>query len=850
MKFMNKGMTLMPLSNQLLAGSTITARYKNYSALLLVIVGFCASQFVWAEAEVNQDVDARVTSILKNMTLEQKVGQMVQGEIKTVTPADLTKYHLGSILNGGGSFPNDQKNSTMRDWLDLSDEYYLASLDKSQGGAGIPVVWGTDAVHGHNNVIGATLFPHNIGLGAANDADLMRRIGEITAREVAVTGIDWVFAPTVAVVKDNRWGRTYEGYSSEMPIIKAYAGEIVKGLQGEPGELRTNQQRVIATAKHFIGDGATYRGIDQGNTIMALDELLKEHGAGYYESIEADVQTVMASFNSWNGLKLHGHKFLLTDVLKDQMGFDGFVVSDWNGIGQIEGCTNKSCYQAINAGIDMVMAPQDWKVFLKDTISKVKSGDIPMSRIDDAVTRILRVKLRAGLFEKGLPSLREVAGNSALMGAQAHRDVAREAVRKSLVLLKNTNNILPLKANQHVLIAGDGADNIGKQNGGWTITWQGTENKNSDFPGASSIYDGLHEAITGNGGSTELNSDGQWTKKPDVAVVVFGEEPYAEGQGDIHLLTYRDGHTKDLELIQSLKSQNIPVVSIFLTGRPLWMNAEINNSDAFVVAWLPGSEGAGIADVLVADADNKIRHDFTGRLSFDWPNKEVNTLDADLAVDDLLLNLGQGLSYKEAPILAELLNETSSSQSQVEANIIFSGSNRDPWNTYVGDSSDWHKTVSGQTTTTAYGALTVNTVDGIVQEDSRMLNWTGGYESQFYWQAQTPSDLSQLAVNNGALMMTFKVDKHPVGTVTQRMDCGWPCSGSIAMADFFSSIPEGQWSTVGISLECFSKVGVDLKKVTSPLVLVSKEPFIITFNDVRVVPNAPEKSLINCDSSS
>ena len=313
---------------------------------------------------------------------------------------------------------------------------------------------------------------------------------------------------------------------------------------------------------------------------------------------------------------------------------------------------------------------------------------------------------------------------------------------------------------------------------------------------------------------------------------------------------YRDGHSKDLELIQSLKSQNIPVVSIFLTGRPLWMNAEINNSDAFVVAWLPGSEGAGIADVLVADADNKIRHDFTGRLSFDWPNKEVNTLDADLAVDDLLLNLGQGLSYKEAPILAELLNETSSSQSQVEANIIFSGSNRDPWNAYVGDSSDWHKTVSGQTTTTAYGALTVNTVDGIVQEDSRMLSWTGGYESQFYWQAQTPSDLSQLAVNKGALMMTFKVDKHPVGTVTQRMDCGWPCSGSIAMADFFSSIPEGQWSTVGISLECFSKVGVDLKKVTSPLVLVSKEPFIITFNDVRVVPNAPEKSLINCDSSS
>ena len=840
----------MPHLHRFLVRSSIAADCKKYLVTLLMALGFCMAQLVSADVAFNQGVEARVASLLKDMTLEQKVGQMVQGEIKTVTPADLTKYHLGSILNGGGSFPNEQKNSTMRDWLDLSDQYYLASLDKSQGGAGIPVVWGTDAVHGHNNVIGATLFPHNIGLGAANDADLMKRIGEITAREVSVTGIDWVFAPTVAVVKDNRWGRTYEGYSSEMPIIKAYAGEIVRGLQGEPGELRTNQQRVIATAKHFIGDGATYRGIDQGDTIMSLEELLKEHGAGYYESIDADVQTVMASFNSWNGLKLHGHKFLLTDVLKGQMGFDGFVVSDWNGIGQIDGCTNQRCYQAINAGIDMVMAPQDWKAFLKDTISKVKSGDIPMSRIDDAVTRILRVKLRAGLFEKGLPSSREVAGNAALIGAKAHRDVAREAVRKSLVLLKNSDNILPLRGSQHVLIAGDGADNIGKQNGGWTITWQGTENKNSDFPGASSIYDGLHQAITNNGGSTELNTEGQWAKKPDLAVVVFGEEPYAEGQGDIHLLTYRDGQTKDLELIQSLKKQGIPVVSVFLTGRPLWMNAEINSSDAFVVAWLPGSEGSGIADVLVADADNKIRYDFTGRLSYDWPNKEVNTLDANLAVDDLLLNLGQGLSYGEAPILAELLNENSSTQSNVEANIIFSGSNRDPWRAYVGDSSDWHKIVSGQSMATPYGALTVTTVDGIVQEDSRMLNWTGGYESQFYWQAQAPSDLSQLAVNGGALMMTFKVDKYPEGTVTQRMDCGWPCSGSIEMTDFFNSVPEGQWSTVGISLDCFSKVGVDLKKVTSPLVLVSKDPFGITFNDVRVVPNAPEKSLIKCDRAS
>ena len=297
------------------------------------------------------------------------------------------------------------------------------------------------------------------------------------------------------MVKDNRWGRTYEGYSSESPIVRSYAGEIVTGIQGVPGEMRTNEQRVIGTAKHFIGDGGTFRGVDQGDTILDLDTLLEEHGQGYITALEADVQTVMASFNSWNGLKIHGHKQLLTDVLKDQMGFDGFVISDWDGVGQVDGCNNETCPQAINAGMDMVMAPNDWKKFLANTLAQVRSGEIPMARIDDAVSRILRVKLRAGLFEKGAPSTREVAGNTALIGAPEHRAVAREAVRKSLILLKNNQNLLPLTSGQHILVTGDGADSIGKQNGGWTITWQGTENKNSDFPGATSIYAGLAKAI-------------------------------------------------------------------------------------------------------------------------------------------------------------------------------------------------------------------------------------------------------------------------------------------------------------------------------------------------------------------
>ena len=810
--------------------------------LTLLLIGGIAN----ASEKIEEDpVELRIQEIMKDLTLEQKVGQMVQGEIKWVKPRDVTKYHLGSILNGGGSFPNKNKNSTMQDWLSLADDYYLASQDTSGGGAGIPIVWGTDAVHGHNNVVGATLFPHNIGLGAANDPDLMKKIGEITAREVAVTGIDWVFAPTVAVAKDNRWGRTYEAYSSQSPIIKSYAGEIVAGLQGPLAELSTNESKVIATAKHFIGDGGTLRGVDQGDTIMSLQELLDEHGQGYYEALDAEVQTVMATFNSWNGVKIHGHKFLLTDVLKNQMGFDGFVVSDWNGVGQVEGCTNNSCAQAINAGVDMVMVPEQWKGFLRNTLKQVKSGEIPMTRIDDAVERILRVKIRAGLFEKGLPSSREVAGNADLIGAPEHREVARDAVRKSLVLLKN-NDVLPLRAGQHVLVAGDGADNIGKQNGGWTITWQGTENKNSEFPGATSIYDGLANAINSIGGSTELSVPGNWSKKPDVAVVVFGEEPYAEGQGDVHTLAYRNGRMEDLELIQKLQSQDIPVVSVFITGRPLWVNAEINSSDAFVVAWLPGTEGGGVADVLVADSDNNPRYDFTGRLSFDWPNKDMNSQDEALPVFDNLLQLGQGLSYGDESILSDSLSEVSAAAPSSEANIIFSGSSQEPWLAYVGDASDWHRQISGTQGSSPQGGLSVVTVDGLVQEDSRKLTWTGGHESQFYWQAASPADLTDLKSKNGALMMEFKVDQHPMGVVTQRMDCGWPCSGAIDMTEFFKSVPEGQLSRVGISLQCFDKLGVDLSKVTSPLVLVSEEAFVLTIRDVRIVPDASQESMISC----
>jgi len=810
----------------------------------LLVVFFSLSA---PSAMADKAVEEKIQSILQDMTLEQKVGQMIQGEIKWVSPQDVTKYHLGSVLNGGGSFPNKNKGSSVDDWLQLADSYYYASLDRSGGGAGIPLVWGTDAVHGHNNVIGATLFPHNIGLGVANDPALMKKIGEITAREVAVTGIDWIFAPTVAVVKDYRWGRTYEGYSNESPIVRSYAGEIVLGMQGEPGELRTNSEKVIGTAKHFIGDGGTYKGVDQGNTVLDLEQLLEEHGQGYYTAIDADVLTVMASFNSWNGLKLHGHKELLTDVLKGRLGFDGFVVSDWNGIGQVEGCNNESCAASINAGVDMVMAPEDWKALLFNTIEQVESGEIAMSRIDDAVTRILRVKIRAGLYEKGAPSSRKVAGNKSLIGAPEHRAVAREAVRRSLILLKNKNQLLPLRPKQHVLVTGDGADNIGKQNGGWTITWQGTENENSEFPGATSIYAGLESALENIGSTSELSADGSWTKKPDVAVVVFGEEPYAEGVGDIESLVYKDGDKSDLKLLQSFKDKNIPVVAVFLTGRPLWMNAEINSSDAFVVAWLPGTEGGGIADVMVADAKGQARYDFTGKLSFDWPNAELNKQDKALPVADLLLTGGQGLSYGDTELLVGNLNEASLSKNSAASQVVFSGSNRAPFQSFVGDSSDWSRLVEGTSTKSAFGDLSVTTVDGVVQEDSRLVRWSGRRESQFFWHADEAISLSDMSDKNGAVMVEFKVDKRPRGKVVQRMDCGWPCHGSRDVTKMFRSVPEGEWVTRGISLKCFEAKGVDLEKVTTPFLLTTDRSFALTIKDVRIVPDAPVDQIEYCD---
>jgi beta-glucosidase len=614
---------------------------------------------VASSGKVHRDprIEARISELLRKLTLEQKVAQMVQADIRYVTPEDVKMYRLGSILNGGGAFPGNEKHAAVSDWVALADRFYDASMDSTGGAPAIPIMWGTDAVHGHNNVIGATLFPHNVGLGAAHDPDLVQRIGEATAREVAATGIDWTFAPTVAVVRESRWGRSYEGYSERPDIVRAYAGRMVQGLQGTvdtPSFLDGNH--ILATAKHFIGDGGTDHGIDRGNNRSSEQDLLAIHGQGYVAAIQSGVQTVMASYNSWQGVKMHGQRHLLTDVLKNRMGFDGLVVSDWDGVDEVQGCSKDRCAQAINAGIDMIMVPEQWRAFLQNTVAQVRAGDIPMSRIDDAVTRILRVKLRAGLFEKGRPSSRPLAGKSVQIGAPEHRAVAREAVRKSVVLLKNDKCLLPLSPRTNVLVAGDGADNIGKQVGGWSISWQGTGNTNADFPGATSLFDGIRSAVTAAGGTATLSVEGSYEKKPDVAIVVFGENPYAEWHGDIKSIEYQgpsdDGHEVDMQrpapevsaldeanpklseasrplppaapdadlaLLQRLRQGGIPVVAVFLTGRVRGVTPELEASNAFAVAWWPGTEGGGIADVLFRKGNGEVNFPITGKLSYAWP---------------------------------------------------------------------------------------------------------------------------------------------------------------------------------------------------------------------------------------
>ncbi|WP_380003870.1 glycoside hydrolase family 3 protein [Dyella halodurans] len=757
-------------------------------------------------------LEQRLAALMAKMTVEEKVGQLIQADVLSVTPEDVRKYRLGAILAGGNSKPNGAQLANAEQWKALSEAFYRASMDTRDGHVAIPLLFGIDAVHGHNNAVGATLFPQNVGLGATHDPSLIREIGAATAAEVRATGINWTFAPTVALPQDVRWGRSYEGYSQDPALVMQYAAAMVEGLQGKVGTPEfLDSSHAIATAKHFLADGGTKNGKDQGDAEISETALRTLHAAGYPPSIDAGVQTVMASFSSWNGQKMHGNKALLTDVLKGRMDFQGFVVGDWNAHGQVQGCTNDDCAASINAGLDMLMAPDSWRGLYEHTLAEVKSGVIPMSRVNDAVARILRVKLRAGLFDAGAPSTQPLVVKSAeLVGSPAHRAIARRAVRESLVLLKNNGGVLPIDPRKRILVAGDGADSISRQSGGWTLDWQGTGLKNENFPGAQSIGAGIVEQVRAAGGAADIAADGHYTGKPDVAVVVFGEDPYAEFQGDIPNLLYRPGDDRDLELIRRLRGDGIPVVAVFLSGRPLWVNREINAADAFVAAWLPGSEGGGVADVLLRTRDGRVANDFRGKLSYAWPRSAVQ------GQGEPQFPLGFGLTYADHTALPKLSEASGISGEQIP----------------VGDYLERGKAVHGYTFTlvgadgaavpgdvssasTADASLRMAGIDFKAQEDARRFAWNND-KAQLTIRAHSPMDLDREANGDVLLVMTIRVDALPTQDAWVGMGCGNGCQGHVALGPQLAKLTPGKWVRVGVPLKCFRAAGVDMHHVDQP----------------------------------
>lgn len=599
----------------------------------------------------NQPVEARIKDLLSRMTLKEKAGQMTQIERRAATPSVLKDLSIGSILSAGGSGPFDKALSA--DWADMVDGFQKSALESRLG---IPLLYGIDAVHGNNSIYGATIFPHNVGLGATRDADLAQRIGVATALEVRASGIHYTFAPCVAVCRDPRWGRCYESYGSDTDIVRKMTS-VITGLQGKPppGHPKgypfvAGRHNVVACAKHFVGDGGTDKGKNEGNTILSYEDLERIHMTPYPDCISQGVATVMASYSSWNGTQLHAHRFLLSDVLKDKLGFKGFLISDWEGLDRLSKPNPRgsnyrtSICTAVNAGIDMVMVPFRYAKFLEDLIDLVESGEIPMTRIDDAVERILRVKFVAGLFEYPY-SDRSLLDT---VGCKLHRDLAREAVCKSLVLLKNGKDkkkpFLPLdRKAKRVLVAGSHADDLGYQCGGWTATWHGASGR---ITIGTTVLDAIREAV---GDKTEViyeqNPSPATFEGQDFsyAIVVVGEDPYAEHTGDNSELIIPFNANDVISLV----ADRIPTLVILISGRPLVLEPWIlEKMDALIAAWLPGSEGGGITDVVFGD------YDFEGRLPVTWfKSVEQLPMHPEDNSYDPLFPFGFGLTYnKKGPL--------------------------------------------------------------------------------------------------------------------------------------------------------------------------------------------------------
>jgi len=571
-----------------------------------------------------------------SMTLAEKIGQMTQADQQFLTsPSEVTELQLGSVLSGGNSDP--QAGNSREAWTEMYDALQQAALRTRLA---IPILYGVDAVHGHNNVLGAVIFPHNIGLGATRDTALARQIAEVTAEEMRATGVQWTFAPGVMVPRDERWGRTYEGFSEDPEIVSDFGVAEIQGYQRD-GNL-ADPLAVLATAKHYLGDGGTLpgtggfnrSGLDQGDMRLSEEDVRRIHLTSYRAAVQAGVGSIMPSYSSWNGQKMSGDHYLMTEVLKGELGFEGFLISDYNAIQQLDPDFKTAIGISINAGMDMAMVPSQYRDFIRYLTELVHEGVVPESRIDDAVTRILRVKAAMGLLDSTRSQLAD-ASLASSFGSAEHRQLARQAVRQSLVLLKNEGGVLPLaKDAGRIHVAGPGADDIGMQCGGWTIDWQGGMGEVT--PGGTTILAGIRQAVEP-GADVTFSADGSGAEGADVGVVVIGEHPYAEGVGDNLTLTL---DANQVAIVQRMKDAGLKVVVVLISGRPMIVNDVLDMADAFVAAWLPGTEGAGVADVLFGD------YAPTGKLSYTWPRSidqlPINVGDAEY---DPLFPLGFGLSY-------------------------------------------------------------------------------------------------------------------------------------------------------------------------------------------------------------
>ena len=807
--------------------------------LFLIILLFQApgiyGQVDWSRTNTceykNFDNEDLIEQLIDGMTIEEKVGQVIQGDLDFISPQDVKKFKIGSVLNGGNTAPNGDKYSSVDDWKSLSKEFYDAS--PTYKGIKVPVLWGTDAVHGHNNVIGATLFPHNIGLGASGNADLMRSIGKAIALEVLSTGVAWTFAPTVAVPQDDRWGRTYEGFSEDPLLVSKLGKAFVLGLQGE-GDTLLDNNHVIATAKHFMGDGGTFEGIDQGNTRISEIGLRDLHGYPYFDALDACAQTVMASFNSWNGKKLHGYKELLTDILKKDMQFDGFVVGDWNGHGQVEGCSNTKCAQSFNAGVDMFMVPENWKDLLRNTIRQVKSGEISETRLDDAVRNILKVKSRLGLFNGRVPH--EFKEN--YLGDPKHMALARQAVRESLVLLKNNNQLLPLDPSQHIGIIGDAAKKISSQTGGWTITWQGRENLNSDFINVNSIYEALEKVVISSGGTIEFSNNGKFSKDPDVVIGVFGEEPYAEMLGDLKDVSFAATDPKFLPLLEAMNAQNIPTVSIFLSGRPLVVNSQLNASDAFIAAWLPGSAVEGIADVIFTK-DNKINFDFLGKLSYSWPkNKDQAVLNHTDSVYDPLFPFGYGLTYTSDLEIERI--QTNQSDFRLDLLNVFLGAASIPGKEFVVTKAG-PEFVLEDDYVSANSKVKITRFDYQRQDDAKNIVFMDDQSLQAFG-ISAESSVSLSSMNAPFYEIIMRVNSLANPALYFSVGCGSNCRGSAELPTELMT----DWSTINIPLSCLEKDGLDKTKIQVRGLFLSEEAINFDLSSIVIKDGKATGKIISC----